>query len=181
MTHRGLIALAAALLAPVTVAAQVMPRVSQDTKQPIEITADNLEVQQQQRLAVFKGNVDARQGEIRLRADTLRVHYSDAQQRNPDAQAISRIDAVGNVFFSSQKETAQGEQGVYDVDKGTITMNGQVVLTSGDNVIKGTRLVMNLNTGTSTIDGAPTANAPRGRVRGIFVPGQSSSSPTPGR
>ena len=56
----------AALLVPGAVAAQMMPRLSQDTKQPIEITADNLEVQQQQRLAVFKGNVDARQGEIRL-------------------------------------------------------------------------------------------------------------------
>lgn len=181
MTRARVLVLAVALLAPAAAAAQLMPRVSQDTKQPIEITADNLEVQQQQRLAVFKGNVDARQGEIRLRADTLRVHYAEAQQRNPEAQAISRIDAVGNVFFSSQRETAQGEAGTYDVDKATITMNGQVVLTSGDNVIRGTRLVMNLNTGTSTIDGTPTANAPRGRVRGIFVPGQSSGAAPAGQ
>lgn len=166
---------------PVLAGAQVMPRLSQDSKQPIEITADKLEVQQQQRLAIFYGNVDARQGEIRLRADTLRVHYADntATQKNAEAQSISRIDAVGNVFFSSQKETAQGEQGVYDVDRGTITMNGAVVLTSGESVIRGTRLVMNLNTGTSTMDEAPTASGKPGRVRGLFVPSQSPAPAPP--
>ena len=166
---------------PAFAGAQVMPRLSQDSKQPIEITADKLEVQQQQRLAIFSGNVDARQGEIRLRASTLRVHYADtnAAQGNAEAQSISRIDAIGNVFFSSQKETAQGEQGVYDVDKGTVTMNGAVVLTSGENVIKGTRLVMNLNTGTSTMDDAPTASGKPGRVRGLFVPSQSATPAQP--
>ncbi len=104
---------------------------------------------------------------------------SNAAQGNAEAQSISRIDAIGNVFFSSQKETAQGEQGVYDVDKGTVTMNGAVVLTSGENVIKGTRLVMNLNTGTSTMDDAPTASGKPGRVRGLFVPSQSATPAQP--
>lgn len=181
-----IVATLVAVALPAIAAAQVMPRLSQDSKQPIEISADKLEVQQQQRLAIFSGNVDARQGEIRLRADTLRVHYADNTpgQRNSEAQSISRIDAVGNVFFSSQKETAQGEQGVYDVDRGTVTMSGAVVLTSGESVIRGTRLVMNLNTGTSTMDEAPTASGKPGRVRGLFVPSQApapAQQPAPRR
>ena len=136
-----------------------------DSDQPIEINADSLEVKQNEQLAVFRGNVDATQGRIKLRADELRVHYADAQ---PGAEGVSgairRIDAVGNVFIWSPTETAQGDTGIYEVDRKVITLTGQVVLTRGQNVLRGNRLVMNTATGVSTID------AGGGRVKGLFVP-----------
>src|SRR5579864_7306747 len=106
-----------------------------DNSQPIEISADSLEVEQDKQIATFRGKVDAIQGEMHLRADTLVVHYrqkGDAGSKAPQAKsppktggaggdpfgggAISRIDASGNVFVSSPEETAQGDTGVYDVD-----------------------------------------------------------------
>jgi lipopolysaccharide export system protein LptA len=152
-----------------------------DGSQPIEITADSLEVIQPQQLAIFKGNVDAVQGDIRLRADTLKVHY---RQRPPGQQAaagaavdpqtsIHRIDAVGRVFISSPEETASGDAGVYDVDKRTITLEGQVVLTRGDNVLRGNRATMDLASGRSVM--VPTAGE---RVHGLFVPNRE---PPPAR
>lgn len=136
-----------------------------DSDQPIEINADSLEVQQNEQLAVFRGNVDATQGRIKLRADELRVHYADAQQGAEGVSgSIRRIDAVGNVFIWSPTETAQGDIGVYEVDRKVITLTGQVVLTRGQNVLRGQRLVMNTATGVSKID------AGGGRVKGLFVP-----------
>ena len=79
-----------------------------DTSQPIEINADSLEVLQDEQVAVFRGNVDAVQGGIRLKADELRVHYrtENTDSGGDIAGSIMRIDATGSVFVSSASETA---------------------------------------------------------------------------
>jgi lipopolysaccharide export system protein LptA len=153
-----------------------------DGNQPIEITADSLEVIQPQQLAIFKGNVDAVQGELRLRSDTLKVHYRQrpAGQPAPAGAAanpqtsIHRIDAVGRVFVSSPEETARGDVGVYDVDNRTITLEGEVVLTRGDNVLRGNRATMDLASGRSVM--IPTSGE---RVHGLFVPNKTPPAKKP--
>lgn len=144
-----------------------------DRLQPIEIEADNLEIQRDKQLAIFAGNVRAVQGTLRLQAQTLKVHYLSGQNRASDGQVIERIDAIGQVIFSSEAETAQGDEGVYDVVAGIITLTGEVVLTRGESIIRGRRLVLNLETGLSTIESGEDRAAGGGRVRGLFVPRQS--------
>jgi lipopolysaccharide export system protein LptA len=153
--------------------AQSLVTTKHDSSQPIEITADQLEVQQEKQLATFSGNVQAIQGDIRLRAASLQVRYR-AQDGSADVEgAISRIIAKGQVFFSSPGQTARGDSGVYDVDKSLVTLEGKVVLTREDNVIKGNRLVLNLATGRSKVSGAPSGTG--GRVRGLFVPNKKTA------
>ena len=145
--------------------AQTSKAASPNSDQPIEINADSLEVQEKERIAVFRGNVDAIQGDIHLRADELKVHYQGGGKSTAKASGtITRIDATGRVFVSSPSETAQGDTGVYDVDARQITLTGRVVLTRGENVIRGQRLVMNMESGKSRIEGGD------GRVQGLFVP-----------
>ena len=160
----ALIVFAAMALAANSNAQQVT---AHDTALPIEIAADALEVQQDKQIAVFSGNVDAQQGSIKLRADRIWVHYQGDDPEDA-AKAISRIDAEGKVFFSLGTETAEGDQGTYSVDNGVITLTGDVVLTQGNNVIKGTRVVFDLTTGQSAMDGNKSGG--NGRVRGLFVP-----------
>ena len=66
------------------------------------------------------------------------------------------------MFVSSPEETAQGDNGIYDVQSKQIVLTGAVVLTRGENVVRGQRLVMNMETGRSQMKG--------GRVQGVFVP-----------
>lgn len=158
-------------------AADNRPQIQHDTDQPIEINADSLEVEQNQQVATFRGNVDAIQGEIRLRADELKVHYRNDDGSTESAAgaagAIVRIDAVGNVFVSSPTETAQGNTGVYDIDNREITLTGQVVLTRGENVLRGERLVLNMATGRSRIESSGQQGG--GRVRAILTPSKKDS------
>jgi lipopolysaccharide export system protein LptA len=190
MDKRWLAALSIAglTLAGPAAAAPTGARASPD--QPIEITADALEVLQKDQVAVFSGNVDAVQGDIRLRADKVRVHYRTSEQKPPPpkgarpgpaakptaasdgANAISRIDASGRVFVSSPQETAHGDTGLYDLDNRKIFLEGKVLLTRGESVLRGNRAVMDLDTGRSTM-----LSAPGERVRGLFTPGQA---PAPG-
>jgi len=174
------LALASALLVALDAGAQSSTQ--HDTSLPIEITSDSLEVEQKERVATFEGNVDAVQGDLVLSADKLKVHYN---QGDEEAEALAtgsirKIEAVGNVFLSSPRETAQGDVGVYDVVANSVTLEGSVVLTQDENVIRGQRLEIDLTTGHSRVVAAVTSDdggtAPD-RVRAIFVPADAA---TPG-
>lgn len=145
-----------------------------DSTLPIEITADSLEVMQNQQVATFLGNVDAVQGDLVLTSDQLRVHYrGSSDAAGIAAGSIRRIEAMGNVFMSSPEETAQGEFGVYDVDGALLTLEGSVVLTRDENVVRGERLEIDLTTGRSQMFAAVPSTAggtPGQRVKAIFVP-----------
>jgi lipopolysaccharide export system protein LptA len=155
-----------------------------DSSLPIEITADQLEVAQNQKLATFTGNVDAVQGELVLSADRLRVYYYGQGQEAPAgaSSSIRRIEADGNVFVSSPSETAQGTAGVYDVESNQLSLDGSVVLTQDDNVIRGERLEIDLVSGQSRVLAAVPSSAggePPQRVRAIFTPQSFSSADEP--
>jgi len=176
------------------------PAQKHDKKAPIEITSDTLEVFQAENRAVFSGHVVAIQADYRLKADQMTVHYRQQEQqgqvtadtkldkkpaddsKNPmQAGAIQKIDTKGNVFLSTPEETASGDYGDYDVDEQVVRLNDHVVLTKGQNVLKGDRLVYNLDTGKSTVTSAAGTQSagPDGtkqRVHALFVPEKSDKT-----
>ena len=146
-----------------------------DTDQPIEVTADTLEVAKDQETAVFQGNVQAVQGNLGLQADTLTVKYRTSGQSDGSRAPFSRIDASGNVILTSAQERATGDWAVYEVDTKIITLGGSVVLTREGNVIKGQRLVVDLVTGRSRVDSGDAVlgmekQMGKQRVRAVFTP-----------
>ncbi len=165
------------VLGPATAAGQSLDH---DSSLPIEISADSLEVAQEEQVATFAGNVDAVQGDLVLSADELKVHY-EGKGRGVGMAAgssnrIRRIDAEGHVIIASPEETAEGDRGTYDVPAKLVTLEGEVVLTRGANVIRGERLELDLVTGKSRIVGAPAsvADGDQGasgeRVKALFTP-----------
>ncbi|MGI9493916.1 MAG: lipopolysaccharide transport periplasmic protein LptA [Geminicoccaceae bacterium] len=167
-----------------------------DQTLPIEISADTLEVAQEDRVATFAGNVDAVQGDLVLSADKLKVHYEGKGQSAGLAAGtggtINQIEASGDVILSSPEETAEGDLGVYDVPARLITLSGNVVLTRGENIIRGTQLKLDLATGKSRMIGttastdANETDKASGRVKALFTPKQKpeekendADAPTP--
>ena len=151
---------------------------SLDRDKPIEITADELEVRQNEQQAIFKGNVIATQGQIKMQSARMIVHYKgggEGASIAAGANGISKIEADGGVFFQSARETAKGSSAVYDVNAEQIRMSGDVALTRDQSIVKGSSLVYNLKTGRSVLGsgGGPTTSNPSGRVRGLFVPNQA--------
>lgn len=160
-------------LAPVVVQAQVAPKLS--NKEPVEIVSDALEVLQNEKKAIFTGNVIATQGSINMRSNSMTVFYRESADNASGAEGmgkgIYRIEADGSVLFTTPTETARGDQAVYLVDEDTIDLLGNVFLTRDKNMLKGTKLVYNLKTGRSVFTGGAVAKGGGGRVRGLFVPG----------
>ncbi len=142
-----------------------------DKNLPIEITADSLEVLQNEKIAIFSGSVDAKQGEILLKAEKLKVNYTSSNLGGK--QSVSKIFAEGNVSFSSKLESANSDKGEYDVEQGLITLSGDVKLTQGNNILRGSKLIIDLKTGKNTMIGSQKSlntTTKDGRVKGLFTP-----------
>ena len=171
---RILLFLIAILLAiPAMAQTDLLPKGSAD--KPIDIEADSLEVLQKDKQAIFKGKVEARQGDVRLRADEMHVYYKEKESgatATASQNSVSKIDVTGNVFMATPQETVQGSRGVYDVEHSMITLTDNVIITRGANILKGKGLTYDLKTGRSQMLGGAdtTAGGKKERVRGIFVP-----------
>ena len=146
---------------------------------PVDVDADRIEVQDRADRAIFAGNVQVRQGGLSLDAARLTVAYSGGIAGG--SPTIQRIDASGGVVVRSASETARGSIAIYDLNRRLITMIGGVTLSQGANIVRGGRLVIDLNTGRSVIDGSAVGGGPGvsggngGRVTGRFSVPQRSN------
>jgi lipopolysaccharide export system protein LptA len=138
-----------------------------DSNAPVDFTADRIEVQDRSDRVVVSGNVQVTQADMHLSSDRLTVAYtqppSGAQSSNVQ---INRMDAVGNVVVTRGAEVAKGNVAIYDLDKKLITMLGNVRLTQGTSNLTGGRLLMDLKTGRSSVDGRAAAGNTPGVVQG---------------
>jgi lipopolysaccharide export system protein LptA len=139
---------------------------------PVDFSADRIEVQDRADRVVASGNVKVTQGGLSLDAARLTIAYTGAiAGGNP---TIQRLDASGGVTVRSASETASGSFAIYDLNRRLITMIGGVTLNQGSNVVRGGRLVIDLNSGRSVIDGSSVGGTPGvagstgGRVTGRF-------------
>ena len=129
----------------------------QDTKLPVEVTSEQLSVDQKTGKATFSGKVLIGQGQMRLAADRVTVTYVQGDQSR-----ISALHAEGNVTMVSGEDAAEARAADYDVESGIVVLTGDVLLTQRGNVVAGEKVTVNLETG--------TANA-AGRVRSVLQPG----------
>ena len=130
-----------------------------DPTLPVEVTADQLQVNQTDGTAVFTGNVVVIQGQMRLTAPLVKVDYAQ------DRKAIARLDASGGVTLVNGGEAAESETAIYTIDSGEVVMTGNVLVTQGSSALSGNQLTVDLNTGTGMM---------QGRVQTVFVPGAAA-------
>ena len=133
---------------------------------PIEVSADSFLADINSKSGTYTGNVIVKQGDFRLRANTVRVNVVSGKP--------NRILASGNVVFDAPSGNAQGDTGVYDVGPRTITLHGHVILAKDKNVMRGSTLTVNLATGSAQLG---AKDLPGGRVQGLFTaPSRSGKS-----
>ena len=121
--------------------------IQQDSDAPVEVTADNLSVDQNAGTALFTGNVLIGQGDMRLSAPKVEVFY------RTDQSGIERMIATGGVTLVSGEDAAESQNADYDVDAGVIVMTGDVLLTQGLSALSSNRMTVNLDDGTALMTG----------------------------
>lgn len=132
--------------------------IRQDTSAPVEASADNLSVDQSTGIATLTGNVVIGQGELRLTAPNVVVIYRSSEV------GIAKLEASGGVTLVSGPDAAEAQNADYDVDRGTIVMTGDVLVTQGQSALTADRMTVNLADGTAQMSG---------RVKTILQTGQN--------
>jgi lipopolysaccharide export system protein LptA len=157
---------------------------SQNRGQPVQIEAAALEVRDKDKIATFSGNVKVVQGDTIMRCKSLVVFYEGGGQGGAGAMkaatpgpggssSISRLEARGGVTVNQKDQTATGDSGLFDMKANTVTLQGNVLVSQGQNVLRGERLVVDLTTGVSRVDSGKST----GPVRMLIHQGESDGKP----
>jgi lipopolysaccharide export system protein LptA len=159
-----------------------------NSKDPIKIDADKLDVLDKDSKAIFSGNVVAVQGDTTVRCSAMTVFYTPRNsgpgaKPAPTAQPaaanekgdgnIRRIECTGPVTVVSKTQTATGNDAVFDRVANKVIMTGNVALSDGPNITRGEKLIYDTQTGVANVE-----TKPGGRVQGFFVPGSDDASKT---
>jgi lipopolysaccharide export system protein LptA len=168
----------------------------QDKDQPVQIEAASLEVRDKDKKATFSGDVQVVQGDTTMKCQKLVVFYgqevgiAQAGAPAPDAkpaptsalpgpkgaQNIRRIEARGGVTVITKDQNASGDLGVYDLLAKTITLTGNVVVSQGQNVIHGERVVVDTVSGNARVESNNQGGgATPSRVRALIQPNQGQN------
>lgn len=149
---------------------------------PVRIQAASLEVRDKDKIATFKGEVHVVQGDMDLRCKVLVVFYegdatkpgTPAGQSGPEGQQqIRRMEATGGVVVTQKDQVATGDKGEFDVRSNTVILTGNVVVTRGQDVVRGTRLVVDMTSGVSNME---SGKGKDGRVDMLINPKQSDAN-----
>jgi lipopolysaccharide export system protein LptA len=141
-----------------------------DASAPINISSDNFLGDLNTKIGTYSGNVIIVQGDMKMRADRVRVEVVDSKP--------SKIYSHGNVVVEAPNGTATGDDGLYDLTPNTITLTGKVVLTKEKDVMRGTMVVMDMNTNLANLT---AKGMPGGRVQALFIPKKKDETDKPAK
>ena len=151
-------------------------------REPITITADRLDFDYETNVIVYRGDVRATQGRVKLRSDTLTLTFVTTEN-GEGAQALSSLPepgrdgstrvqevvAEGNVRIDQGGRWAAGGKAVFDQVRRTLVLTDEPVLHDGPNEVAGDRVVVYLDQDRSVVEGG------RKRVKAVLYPEQDGA------
>lgn len=138
---------------------------SHNTRAPVSFDAGSIDFDDRLNRVVLTGGVTVEQAGLTVRSQRMLANYTDDGQLD-----VERITANGSVVVTRGNERASGDVAVYDFSRRIITMAGNVELSRGGDTLRGGRLVIDLASGLSSVDGraSGTTTEGEGRVTGTF-------------
>ena len=136
-----------------TSAPTTMSGLALSNDKPIQIESDSLKINDKDKVATFTGNVKVVQGDTTLRSGKMIVHYAGNGSIAGGQSQIQKIDVYDKVFVQSGDQQATADRGTYDMPAQLMTLSGdQVVLTQGQNVFVGCKLIVHVDTSEANLE-----------------------------
>jgi lipopolysaccharide export system protein LptA len=160
------------------------------SKEPITITADQLDYDYKANVVVYHGTVQATQGRVVLHSDQLRITFDNAKDATKDAKAdksdkaeplkpsangtpdpgsaengkVKEIIATGTVRIDQGTRYATGGKAVFDQTSRTVVLTENPVLHDGPNEVAGDKVIVFIDDNRSVVEGG------RKRVKAVVFP-----------
>lgn len=145
------------------------------------MTGDNLKLESPDQLVtardeleywVDQGRLKAIGKAVAIRADDrieADVLIADFKEDKNGKRVLKTLQAEGNVVITTPEEVLTGSRANYNAETNIAEIHENVKVTKGKNVLEGTKAEVDLNTNISKMFGGVTQDG--GRVRGVFYPG----------
>lgn len=114
-------------------------------KEPIEISSEELWVDSNSNIAIFKGSVIAKQGVSTVYSDWIEVTYSKEGD-------IKKLHAKGRVKLIDGTRMITSDEALFFNDEGKIIFTGTPVAKEKESIITGTKMTYYIDTGHSIVE-----------------------------
>ncbi len=169
--------------------AKPMLGLGKETRAPVDVKAQRLDIDDAKRFALFTGGVAAAQGESVLRSSDLRITY-EGRATTPGAPQptdlmtesggtkVQKLLATGGVTITSGIDrTVRADTVEFDVPGDLASFVGTTVeVQQGKNRLLGRRLVVDRKAGKTALDAPAEGKMPAGRIQTTFYQLQDGKS-----
>uniref|UniRef100_A0A1S7LNL7 OstA family protein n=1 Tax=Magnetococcus massalia (strain MO-1) TaxID=451514 RepID=A0A1S7LNL7_MAGMO len=147
------------------------------------ISADRLEMNEKQQIALFLGNVQAEEGEMQLSSDKMKVHYRPRQEGAKQTDRIREILAEGNVTLRQGEHIGRAAKAKYHVGKRFLVLEGDkkraAVVQRNKDRLEGQRIHLMMDD-QRRIQKVTVQGGQSGRVSAVITP-EGDMQPVPGK
>ena len=155
-------ALALALVAAAACAADAARARESDLSEPVDVSADRSEFDERAGIQTLEGNVDIRQGTLRIRADRIEIRLEDGR--------LSGIDGAGSpIRFEQEDDAGRPMRGEarrirYDAVAGNLVLEGGATLSRPQQSLASERITFDARTQRVSAEGGDGEGGGDGRV-----------------
>ena len=172
-------------------AAPATPAFGRDSASPIDVTSDQLYVNDLAKTALFMGKVVAVQGDSTLKAPELHIAYEgkaaaehdcggSAPQQPGEGSRLSRLVAKnGTVVTIGADRRVSSDEVEFDAKADTALFIGNVLVNQLKNVLQGKRLFIDRKAGTSRLETPAEGGQPAGRIAATFYQNDTKGAAQP--
>ena len=134
---------------------------------PIHIEANKMTSTEKTNSVIFTGDVDAKQGDVRIRSDEMTVFYTpEAAEKEKKAeqkkttQQVEKLICVGNVELTRGQWLGTSKKMVYLSKERQVILTDNAKAWQGQNMVSGDKIIYYLDEGRSeVISNKPTTAA----------------------
>ncbi|HHD64048.1 MAG TPA: lipopolysaccharide transport periplasmic protein LptA, partial [Desulfobulbaceae bacterium] len=137
---------------------------------PIHIEADRMISQEQKNSVVFIGNVDAKQGDITIRADEMTVYYTEDKSKKKGhgrSSEVKKLICKKNVEITQDDWLGTGNRMDYFAKDRKVILSGDAKAWQGQNMVSGKTIIYYLDEKRYSVEQDKKKS---GRVKAVIHP-----------
>ena len=137
---------------------------------PFKLKPTSMSSTEKTNSVVFTGEVDAKQGDVRIRSDEMTVYYTqqekDKNVENTASQQVEKLVCVGHVEITRGEWLGTSKKMVYLSKERQVILTDNAKAYQGKNMVSGDKIVYYLDEGRSEVVGDGTGTTIGGKATG---------------
>jgi lipopolysaccharide export system protein LptA len=134
------------------------------SESPIHIEANRMNSTEKSNSVVFTGEVDATQGDVRIRSDEMTVYYTQggkgekgSQEEKTTSQQVEKLVCIGNVEITRGDWLGTSKKMTYLSKERQVILTGDAKAWQNQNMVSGDKIIYYLDEGRSEVSGDKAA------------------------